>query len=166
MSFFFEGNGYFSFSYLTNSTSSNNIITTSTISTSSIDMLDSIGNYQNITNTAMPINDHDVAIKLYVDNLGIRINNYNLSGTQGVLISSDVKGSFVITVTNLVLNGPCAVFNISKNEQTVVGHVVRNSMTPGLSSFTKLNIKWPIGSGPILYKTDGNYDGSYRVKIM
>jgi len=166
MSFFFEGNGYFSWSYLVNSTIQNNIITTSAISTSTIDMLDTAGNYQNITNAAMPINDNDVAIKLYVDNLGIRINNYNLSGTQGVTISSDVKGCFVVTVTNLVLNGPCAVFNISKNEQTVTGHIVRNSMAPGLSSLTKLNMKWPIGSGPILYKTDNNYDGSYRVKIM
>ena len=55
MSFFFEGNGYFSGSYLTNSTTTNNIITASAISTSSIDMLNTAGNYQNITNVAMPI---------------------------------------------------------------------------------------------------------------
>lgn len=166
MSFFFEGNGYFSGSYLTNSTTTNNIITLSSISTSQIDMLSSSGNYQNITNAAMPINPHDVAIKLYVDNLGIRINDFTLTNTIGTLISSDNSGSFVITVTNLISNGPSATFHITKNTPSSCGHIVRQTLSPGLNSLTTLDIIWPTFSGPILRKSDNNYNGSYRVKMM
>lgn len=167
MSFFFEGNGYFSESYLTNSSVTNNIITSSTISTSSIDMLNTAGNYQNITNVDLPINDHDVAIKLYVDNLGILISNYTLTGIYKTNIAPNLKnGSFIVTVTNLMESGPCATFNISKNDKRVTGQIVRTSMATGITFLTTLNIQWPIDSGPVLYKSNSNYDGSYRVKIM
>ena len=114
----------------------------------------------------MPINDHDVAIKLYVDNLGIRFNNITLTGTQGTAISSDYKGSFVITVTNLITNGPSATFHITKNEPSVCAHIIRHTLSPGLSTLTGLDIKWPVNSMPMLSKTDNNYNGSYRIKIM
>lgn len=166
MSFFFEGNGYFSGSYLINSTTSNNIISASAISSSSINMLSTAGNYQNITNAAMPVNDNDVAIKLYVDNLGIRFNNITLTGTQQTSISSDYNGSFVITVTNLISNGPSATFHISKNEPTVCGHVIRHTLSPGTTTLTALNIKWPINSTPMISKSNNDYDGTYRIKLM
>lgn len=166
MSFFFEGNGYFSGSYLTNSTVTSNVITSCAISTSSIDMLNSAGNYQNITNVAMPINPNDAAIKLYVDNLGIRINDFTLTNTTGITISSAITGSFVVTVTNLVLNGPSATFHITKNSPSVCGHVVRHTLAPGLNTLTTLDITWPTFSGPVLNKSNESYDGSYRVKMM
>jgi hypothetical protein len=166
MSFFFEGNGFFSDSYITNSSITNNIITTSAISTSSIDMLDITGNYQNITNVAIPINPHDAVIKQYVDELYIRLKNYDLVGTIGTLLSNDLSGSFVVTVTNLVMNGPSATFHITKNTPSVCGHMVRHTLSPGIQSFTSLNITWPTFSGPKLSKSDNSYDGSYRVKIM
>lgn len=166
MSFFFEGNGFFSDSYVTNSTTTNNIITRSTISTSSIDMLDTAGNYQNITNVAMPINPHDAVIKQYVDDLNIRLKNYDLSNTTGTLLSNDLSGSFVVTVTNLVLDGPSATFHITKNSPSVCGHVIRHTLSPGLGSLTSLKITWPAFSGPLLAKSNGSYDGSYKVKII
>ena len=166
MSFFFEGNGFFSDSYITNSTITNNIITTSAISKSRIDMLDINGNYQNITNIAIPINPHDAVIKQYVDDLNIRLKNYDLTGTVGTLLSNDLSGSFVVTVTNLVSNGPSATFHITKNTSSICGHIVRHTLSPGINSLTSLSIVWPIGSGPKLVKSDDNYDGSYRVKIM
>lgn len=166
MSFFLEGNIYADQSYVTNSTINNSVMTTSSIYSSSIDMLNTAGNYQNITNAAMPINPHDVCIKLYVDNLGISINDFTLIGTQGTLISNSVNGSFVITITNLVLNGPSATFHITKNNQSIAGHVVRQTLSPGSGSNTTLNIEWPLNDGPRLFKSDNNYDGSYRVKII
>jgi ABC-type antimicrobial peptide transport system permease subunit len=166
MSFFFEGNGFFSDSYITNSTTTNNIITTSKISTSSIDMLDTAGNYQNITNVAIPINPHDAVIKQYVDDLNIRLKNYDLTGTTGTLLTNDLSGSYVVTVTNLVMNGPSATFHITKNSPSVCGHIVRHTLSPGLGSLTSLNITWPTYSGPYLIKSNGSYDGSYRVKII
>ena len=166
MSFFFEGNGFFADSYLTNSTVTNTLIVNSGISTSSIDMLNSAGNYQNITNVAMPIDPHDVAIKQYVDDLNIRIINHTLNNTTGTVITTDLSGSFVVTVTNLIMNGPSATFHITKNTPSVCGHVIRHTLSPGITSLTALNISWPAFSGPVLSKTDDSYDGSYKVKIM
>ena len=165
MSFFFEGNGFFDYSLFSNSSVNNTIITSSAISTSSIDMLNTAGNYQNITNAASPINPHDVAIKLYVDNLGISVNNITLTNTTGTLISNNLYGSFVITVTNLITNGPSAIFNVTKNNSNVLAHIVRPVMTPGPNRVT-LNIDWPINSGILLYKDKNTFDGSYTVKIM
>jgi ABC-type antimicrobial peptide transport system permease subunit len=166
MSFFFEGNGFFSDSYLTNSSITNNIITTSKIFTSSIDMLNSAGDYQNITNVATPINPHDAVIKQYVDDLNIRLKNYDLIGTTGTLLTNDLSGSFVVTVTNLVMDGPSATFHVTKNTPGICGHIVRHTLSPGITSLTTLNIKWPAYTGPILIKNNDSYDGSYRVKIM
>lgn len=165
-SFFLEGNIYADQSYIINSSIGSSIISRSSISSSSIDMLSTSGNYQNITNAAMPINNNDVAIKLYVDNLGISINDFTLNSTIGTMISSSESGSFIITITNLVLNGPSATFHITKNNPGANGHVNRPTLAPGLLSNTTLDIAWPINSGPLLYKSNVDYDGSYRVKIF
>ena len=165
-SFFGEGNYYLCNSVLINSSTSNNIITTSQITGSTIDMLSTTGNFQRITNAATPILPNDVVIKSYVDNLGISIQNYNLSNTLGTLISNSLSGAFVVTVKNLVLNGPAAIFNITKNEQNNCGHVIRTSAIPGTGTLVTLMINWPINSGVILYKNGPQYNGSYQVKIM
>lgn len=165
-SFFGEGNFYMDSSILTNSSISNNIITTSQIKTCTIDMLSTTGNYQNIINVKDPILPQDAATKKYIDNLGISIQNYTLSNTLGTLINSNLSGSFVITVKNLVLNGPSAIFNVTKNEQGNCGHVVRPAASPGTGTRITLDINWPVNTGIILYKNGAQYDGSYQVKIM
>jgi hypothetical protein len=165
-SFFGEGNFYMDSSILTNSSVSNNIITTSQISACTIDMLSTSGNYQNITNVEHPVLNHDAATKFYVDSLGISIANYTLSNTFGTLISSNLSGSFVIIVKNLILNGPSAIFNITKNEQGICGQVARTAAAPGTGSYVTLDISWPSNSGIFLFKNGAQYDGSYKVKIM
>lgn len=166
MSFFMEGNIYADQSFVTNSSIGNSFIVKSAISTSSIDMLSTAGNFQNITNAAMPVNAHDVAIKQYVDNLGIVISSITLTSTQGTTITSSNTGSFVVTVTNQVLNGPSATFHITKNTPGACGHIVRHTLSPGVTTRTALDIIWPINTGPMLYKSNIDYDGSYQVKIM
>lgn len=166
MSFFLEGNIYADRSYIINSSISNTIVSTSAISTSSLDMLSLLGNFQRITNVASPINDNDAVIKSYVDNLASKINDFTLIGTVGTTISTSNSGSFVITVTNLVLNGPSATFHITKNNPSVCGHVARQVLSPGTSTNTTLDIIWPINVGPLLFKSNNHYDGSYRLKIM
>lgn len=164
--FAFEGNAYLDSSYIINSTTSSSILTTSAITMSSIDMLSSIGNYQNITNVKMPIQDHDAVIKLYVDNLGIVINDVTLNETQGTSITTNNKGSYVVTITNLVNNGPSATFHITKNDITTCGHIARVTACSGTNSTCLLNILWPSYSTPQLFKTSSEYDGSYRIKII
>lgn len=166
-SFYFEGSGYFSNSFIINSTMSNNILTKSSINTSSLDMLNTAGNYQNITSVKDPINPQDAATKHYVDALNIVISNISLTSTQGSSISSDLMGTFVITVKNLVLNGPSASFHITKNTPSVCAHIVRQTSCPGFNTNNcLLDMSWPMNSTPLLNKTSIDYDGSYEVKII
>ena len=162
--FIFEGNIYGQYCYITNSTLPNNIITNSSINTSSLDMLSSTGQYQNITNAKDPINRQDVATKNYIDALGIVITDITLTGTAGSAISNNYTGSFVITVTNLVTHGPSAIFNITKNNINECGNIARTVACPGADIVTILDMSWPINSPPLLFKTGVNYDGSYLCK--
>jgi hypothetical protein len=162
--FIFEGNIYGQYCYITNSTLPNNFITNSVINTSSLDMLSTSGQYQRITNVATPILANDAVIKSYVDSLQIVFTNITLTGTNGSLISSDFTGSFIVTITNLVNGGPSAIFNITKNNSNVCGQILRTVSCPGLSPTCMLDMRWPSNSGPILFKTNVNYDGSYTSK--
>lgn len=166
MSFFFEGNAYLDGSILTNSSISNNYITTSAIRSSTIDMLNTAGNYVNITSVKDPINPQDAATKNYVDALGIVIKDFTLSGTSTTVVSNNLTGSFTITVTNLVLNGPSAVFNVTKNIASNCGQVMRTVAAPGTNTTVVLDMSWPANSGILLFKSDNQFDGSYRVKLM
>jgi len=164
--FFYEGTGFFDKSILNNSTIGNANISDSRIVTSSINMLSSSGNYQIITNHDYPVNPHDVAIKAYVDQIGLNISTCTLNSNIRSIISNQLYGSFVITITNQVLNGPSAIFNVTKNDPSRCGQSNRQVATPGHSSNITLFIEWPPNSGILLYKNGTLYDGSYLVKIM
>lgn len=166
-SFCYDGNGFFDTSYVLNSSIGTSVFTDGIIKSSSIDMLSTAGNFQFISNVQSPLLPNDAAIKSYVDALGININAITLLGTQGTTITNSI-GSFVITVSNQVLNGPCATFHVSKNSSTINGNIVRVSGTPGLSSpkTCLLDMTWLANSSLQLFKTDINFDGSYLVKLM
>ena len=136
------------------------------ISKSSIDMLNSAGSLQNITNVADPINRQDAATKQYVDNLDIVISNTTLTNTNTITISNYLKGSYIITISNIVYNGPSGIFHVTKSESTQQAHIVRTVASPGLGSSVFLNITWPQNSGILLNKTGTSYNGNYRVKVM
>ena len=166
MSFFFDSNSYSNKSILTNSTVTNCLISSSAINTTSLDMYDSLGQYQNIINVKDPINPQDAATKHYVDYLGI-IYTITLNGTSPVLFSNTLKGCFVITITNIVLNGPCAIFNVIKNEASHQAQIIRTAAAPGYTdTLNLLHITWPINSGLYLSKSGIGYDGSYQLKII
>lgn len=156
MSGYFEGNAYIDTGTVVNTT-----ISSCSITTSSLDM-----NLQNITSVKDPILAQDAATKQYVDNLGIVINTVTLSNTLTTEIVGYNMGSFVITITNLVNNGPSGIFNVTKNNSTKEAHIIRTVAARGNGSDTSLKITWPPNSGILLSKTGTDYDGSYRVKIM
>ncbi len=156
MSVFFEGNAYIDAGVVTNSD-----ITNSSIGNSAIDM-----NLKNITSVLDPIQAQDAATKNYVDILDIKIFNITLTNTTPTVISSNLSGSYVIKVHNNVLNGPSAIFNVSKSENTNYAHIVRITGTPGLNTSTFLLLTWNPNEGIKLYKTTSSYDGSYTIKIM
>ena len=165
MSVYFEGNAFIDSGQIQNVNVLNSSITTSSITSSSLDM-----NMQRITSVQNPIGPQDAATKSYVDSLGIRILDINLTGTNFVVISNNVygpflKGSFTITVTNIIFNGPSATFNASKNETSQPGHVARSTSSPGLLTYESLKIRWRPNTGLELQKTGNNYDGTYRIVI-
>lgn len=159
MSVAFEGNAYLDTSVIVNTTIGNSVITKS-----SLDMLDSLGNYQNITNVASPINPHDVVIKEYIDTF---TNNQTivLSGTNGSLISSILYGSYIITIKNIVNNGPSAIYNLSKKNASVLPHRIRINSCPDISTSTYLNVTWNINGGIYLSKNTQFFDGNYDIKL-
>jgi len=161
----FDGNGYFYDTYLTTSTVSNTFIIQSSISTSNINMLDISGNYQNIINVKDPINPQDAATKHYVDTVATNFN-ITLSNTSSSLLSNNLNGSYVITITNNVLNGPSAIFHVTKSSATQNAGIARTVAAPGVSGNTQLNITWPPNNGIYLNKTNTFYDGSYYIKIF
>lgn len=158
---YFEGNAFIDGGQVQNTNVTQSSIGNCAITTSTLDM-----NFKNITSVADPINYSDAATKRYVDDLGIVISVVSLSGTSPSLISNNLKGSYVITISNLVLNGPSAVFNVTKSESTQHAHIARTVASPGQASRTLLKISWPPNSGIYLSKTESAYDGSYRVKFI
>ena len=153
---YFEGNAYIDGGTVTGTTIKN-----CSISTSSLDM-----NSSNITSVKDPIQQQDAATKQYVDDLGIRFVLKDLSGTTETLVVADQVGSYIITITNIVIDGPSGIFNVTKNRQNSQSHIVRTVAAPGYGTTTTLKLSWPPNSGILLSKTDNNYNGSYKIKII
>lgn len=166
MSVCLEGNVFIDGGQVQNIVVTSSSIGNCIISRSSINMISSTGNLQNIINVADPVNLQDAATKKYVDNLGIVISNVNLVSTNNTIISNYIKGSYIITISNLVLNGPSGIFHVTKSESSQKAHIVRTVASPGYTTNVFLNVTWPSNSGILLNKTGNNYDGSYLIKIM
>ena len=161
MSVYFEANGFIDGGQVQNVNITSCSIGNCQITTSSLDI-----NMQNITSVKDPINNQDAATKKYVDDLEIILRSVTLTGTSFTEISTNVKGSYIVTISNEILNGPTAIFHITKSETTRNAHIVRTVAAPGNNTSVFLEISWPINSSILLRKTGNQFDGSYKVKIM
>jgi len=160
-SVYFEGNAYIDGGQVQNTNITTSSIGNCRITTSSLDM-----NMANITSVKDPINPQDAATKQYVDDLDIRFATVTLTGTDSTVISSNIKGSYTITIRNLIANGPSGIFHVTKSEAPQSAHIVRTVAAPGVGTTITLRLSWPPNSGILMQKTGANFDGSYRVKIM
>lgn len=161
MSVFFEANAYIDTGQVNNVILTGSSISNCVITTSLLDM-----NMENITNVKDPINLQDAATKKYVDDLEIILKSVTLSGTNNTLITDNLIGSYIITISNVISNGPSAIFHITKNDPLKTSHIVRTVASPGNNTNVFLELSWPPSSGIYLKKTGLQYDGSYKVKII
>jgi hypothetical protein len=166
MSVAFEGNAYIDGGKVLNLDVTNVTLNNSIITKSSIDMLDTSGSLQKITNVKDPTSLQDAATKQYVDNLTIKVLQVTLVGITETIVSTELYGSRTIYVTNIITNGPSAIFTISKNNSAKQPHVCRLNSSRGVNSTIYLNVLWNESSGITLKKTGSMYDGLYLVKIV
>jgi hypothetical protein len=144
-----------------NNTINEGVIISSTIRNSSLDM-----NSARITSVGDPQNLPDAANKNYVDALGIRFFNVELTGIAETTFNSFFTGSYTLEIFSNVSNGPTAIFSLSKCRATDGASIIRLCSCAGSVSNERLLVNWPANQGMSLYKTGVNYNGTYTVKLI
>jgi hypothetical protein len=136
-------------------------IINSAISNTTIDMSGGV-----ITNAGTPINPTDLVTKDYVDGFSVPSTIVTLTGTAYTQILPYLKGVLDIYVKNIVTDGPCAKFTVTKSEANREMSYFRSVISPGYSTEEKLELKWDVNSNIFLRKTGNNYNGQYTIKYI
>jgi hypothetical protein len=95
-----------------------------------------------------------------------RVVDITLTGTAYSTIITETEGSFLVSVKNQVVDGPAAIFSITKNEPGVLPSINTLSSTPGAGSLEVLELQWNAEQPLELRKNGLNYDGIYTVTIF
>jgi hypothetical protein len=104
--------------------------------------------------------DYNVVNNINGDNITVALTN-----TTSTIIPQFVwytDKSFWVSVNSQVANGPCAVFSVSKNSNTLNGNISKTSSL-GQTTLEDLNLVWGVNSRLFLNKTGNNYNGSYLI---
>ena len=127
-------------------------------------------NLKNFSNLPPPIFPSDSVDRAYVDRAitnkvdvkfgGLVVNLKNSSPSE---IAPLRPGSYIVSVTSYVRNGPTATFLISKSADTVAASVMKATMSPGIDTGELLELQWPDNGKLQLRKIGPFYDGDYLV---
>ena len=127
---------------------------------------------KNLSTAPVAALDSDVATVAYVDRqIERKFQNrfggqlIRLENTQSTPIFHMRPGAYVICVSSLELNGPCATFSVSKSSKDAEPHIVVLTSCPGRDTGERLQITWPKNSMILLSKTGPFYDGEYIADV-
>lgn len=143
---------------------SNSRIENGSLANTSIDMNNKI-----ITTHGTPVSGLDVVNKNYCDgNRGSSVPFFNitLSGVSWTSVFLTQQGLFDITVRNSMTGGPCAKFEVSKNDPSRNASIIRWNSCAGTTTEERLEIRWLPNNGIDIRKNKTGYDGTYTVKYI
>jgi len=92
--------------------------------------------------------------------------NVTLEGTNTAIVMVLAPGSYLLTISPKIQNGPTATFSVSKSLQGMEPSVFRITGTKGADNNTDINILWPPNEALSVYKTGLNFDGIYTVETL
>jgi hypothetical protein len=125
---------------------------------------------KNLATFPQPVLDTNVVTKEYLDNKFIEFTTDKYGGVLTSLFGIEtydvqdlMQGSYTISVSSRVLNGPSASFSISKSNYNTAADIVRISSTQGKNTLESLELLWNANSKLQLRKTGLEYDGTYLV---
>ncbi|CAK0773759.1 hypothetical protein CCP3SC1AL1_690003 [Gammaproteobacteria bacterium] len=142
---------------------SNACIVDGEIHNSSIDMDGGV-----ITNHGTPVDPLDVVNLAYLDTLEANLPSViiTLTGTAYTTILNVLRGTYTISVTNIIVDGPCATFMISKNQSNRYPSFMRLNSHAGETTLERLELQWNPTSGIQLKKNGPAYDGTYKIVYL
>lgn len=129
-------------------------------------------NMKNFSLLPSPTTSDNVATRDYVDGKIQELVDWKFTGVPVELLDTELTsvislkvGSYVVTISSQVHNGPSATFNISRSSLDVNPHIVRTTMSPGVDSDVQLELFWNESGYLLLRKTGPFYNGVYRVDL-
>ena len=138
-------------------------VTRSAITDSSIDM-----NIKKITSLQDPTEDLDAVNlrTLLSHTTNISFIDITLIDTFPTVISDELRGAFIITVTGLTEGFPCATFHVCKTLKSTELQNISRIESSTTSSGERLYLTWLANDKIKLYKDGTSSNGLYRIKLI
>lgn len=128
-------------------------------------------NLKNFTGAAPSVLSTDIATQNFVHEMIQKRMSTHFSGFEVYLRDNEFvpvtvlqPGSYLITVTAKVRDGPTTTFAVSKSSLDGEASIVKITACPGKQG-EQLELYWPAGARLQLRKTSNSYDGRYLVDM-